>query len=104
MVIILSKKFEGIKSIYIEMCLYKRYLINQEWYKHWTSYCKIKTEFKPTSITTEPPGKINNESLLDNHKQLRDGLMDETDYFLVCKELWDYLYQIYSITREEVWR
>ena len=83
----------------------KWYLINFDWFKKWLDYVGIKKDTIYSSIepnSSEPPGKINNQSILQldtdtNTYVLRDSLLEDTDYVTVPQELWDYLTQIYLL-------
>lgn len=91
----------------------KWYLINSDWFTKWTSYIGLELDefnnLMPKSDgenTTLKPDKINNKSLLTMNPVtkklfLKDNILEDTDYYTVPEELWNYLVKIYGLSRSE---
>lgn len=77
----------------------KWYLISSEWYSNWANYIGLNTSSKSSTST---PDKISNQSILEYNTEtkqfdLKQSLVEETDYFTVPEELWKYLVSKYSV-------
>ncbi|RNA30578.1 ubiquitin carboxyl-terminal hydrolase 15 isoform X2 [Brachionus plicatilis] len=86
----------------------KWYLVSAEWFKTWLSYIGLKKELTITACepSSQPPGKISNKSILQKDPDtdyffLKEGLIEEADYFTVPQELWQCLTENYSVESEE---
>lgn len=85
----------------------KWYLVNGEWFKKWLSYIGIKKDHVITACeaSNEPPGKISNKSILEkdpdiDYYYLKEGLLEEADYFTVPEELWKCFTEEYTLESE----
>jgi hypothetical protein len=79
----------------------KWYLINADWFNKWLIYIGMDKE-KPDFYSNQPPGIIDNSSLLmPDRVHLKAMLSEELDYFTISEELWNYLSTLYQITQEE---
>jgi hypothetical protein len=95
----------------------KWYLIDADWYTKWLNYIGVKYDDSlqyPSivSSTSEQsscpaPDKINNKALLvfnpvTKTYHLKESLVEEIEYYTLSEELWNYLVQLYEISRPEV--
>jgi hypothetical protein len=96
----------------------KWYLINSDWYTKWLNYIGVEYDDSlqyPSVVSSTissnqsctAPDSINNKSLLISNPvtkkvHLKDTLVEEIDYYTVSEELWNYLVQLYGISRPEV--
>lgn len=92
----------------------KWYLIGSDWYSKWAAYVGIELSTDnnnsakvQTTSSSYVPSQINNKKLLVHNDEtknyhLKDGLLEEIDFYTIPQELWDYLVNIYSINAPEV--
>ena len=81
----------------------KWYLINAEWFKKWLSYIGIKRDNVITACepSNQSPGKISNQSILEkdpdiDYYYLKEGSLEEINFFTVPQELWECLNEVYG--------
>jgi hypothetical protein len=76
----------------------KYYLINSHWYQKWADYIGLNK----LQETSQHPGIINNEALLEQDGSLKSNILLEVDYNLVHERLWNCLKNTYDIQSDKV--
>lgn len=64
------------------------FLIERKWSELYTTF------LKSNNVTSMPP--INNSSLLDDQGQLKTGLKEREDYFVVTEKIWKFVSKLYG--------
>jgi len=98
------------------------YIIPAKWFSRWDDYVKGSGDIKGLSGAERlSPGPIDNQSLLMDSKEyyhnyscsaaacnhiLRESLEENRDYYVVSREIWEYLFNTYGgleLRRENIY-